>query len=77
MSSLGRRLHCLERGRRECPECGTSASPADYDVEWCDEPGQEPEEPEFCPACGRQTVFVVTWIDVDPDVPGEGSIVNG
>jgi len=65
VSNLGRRLHCLERGRRECPECGSKASPAAYVVEWDDEPGQEPEEPEFCVTCGRQITFIVTWDDIE------------
>lgn len=77
MGSFHRRLSSLERRRGICPECGGGARPAEYVVEWDDEPGQESQEPEYCGMCGRQTTFIVTWLDVAPDVPGEGSIVNG
>lgn len=70
--SLNRRLCRLERIRRGCRVCGCRADGSfeDYDVLWDDggEPPPEDAEPEeFCPACGRQTVFTVTWEDLDDE----------
>lgn len=38
------------------------------EIVW-DHDDQEPEEPEYCPACGRPDTLTVTWPDVD-DRPG-------
>lgn len=72
--SLGRRLRRLEgRSDRKCPECGLSpdAPAEDYEVLWHDAEGADPTPPEFCETCGRQTVFVVGWADLEQTQPGE------
>ncbi len=76
--SLGRRLRCLESVSGACPECGHSPGVVEaYEVVWDDTEEGGEGGPEFCEECGRQTTFVVGWDDLEPDVPGEGSIVNG
>lgn len=62
--SLNRRLCRLERIRRGCPACGQGPGGSfaeGYEVVWDDggEPPPEDAEPEFCPACGRQTSYTV------------------
>ena len=54
-------------GGDECPRCGWGGGddfgPDDtYEVEWVD-PGGPDDREEFCEACGRQLVYVVTWGD--------------
>lgn len=67
--SLSDRLRRLElvRGAR-CPACGLGSSAtgerAGYSVEW-DYENSEPAEPEWCGECGQQTLFVVTWDDIE------------
>ena len=61
------RLARLEaRNSPPCEECGHGpGEPVEgYDVEWTDLKESEPVEPEFCEACGRQLVYVVTWADI-------------
>ena len=64
--SLERRLRKLEvhSGVKPCPECGfvPGALPEEFEVSWPEEP-EYSEGPEFCPECGDQTVYVVTWGD--------------
>lgn len=75
MADLGRRLRLLEAsGGGECPECGfVPGEPVeDLAVTWHDTEEAEPVEPEWCPRCGEQTVYVVTWRDLQPEDPGEG-----
>ena len=60
-----RRLE-MAQGGRECPACGWPlvGFPKDVKVEvtW-EEDDPEPSGPEYCPECGRQLVFTVTWPD--------------
>ena len=53
-------------GGDACPLCGGSGDdfgPDDtYEVEWVD-PGGPGDREEFCEACGRQLVYVITWGD--------------
>jgi hypothetical protein len=67
--SLERRVSRLEEsaGGGKCPRCGwgdgDDLGPDDtYEVEWGDPGGPEDRE-EFCEACGRQLVYVITWGD--------------
>lgn len=67
--SLSDRLRRLElvRGGR-CPACVLDSSAtggrASYSVEW-DFENAESVEPQWCSKCGRQTLFVVTWDDIE------------
>jgi hypothetical protein len=54
-------------GGDECPRCGWGAGddfgPDDtYEVKWVD-PGGPDDREEFCEACSRQLVYVITWGD--------------
>lgn len=57
---LAARVARLEReatGRAgACPECGGPPAPGSYRLAF-DEPGERPQGPERCQACGRQLVF--------------------
>lgn len=76
--SLDRRLRCLESVSGACPECGHSPGVVEaYEVIWDDSEDSGEVEEEYCGACGRQTAFVVTWDDLEPDgtpsgIPGGG-----
>lgn len=77
--NLDRRLCRLEARSSEasgCPECGlpSDGPVGDYEVLWDDAGDADPVEPESCETCGRQTVFVVGWADIEPSeaTPGEG-----
>lgn len=63
--SLSDRLRRLERVRGgRCPACGLGSSlTGDYEVIWDEDP--EPAEPQWCSECGRQTVYIVTWDDLE------------
>jgi hypothetical protein len=66
--SIRRRVEKLkqELGRGQpCPECGhLDGKPAtdtiDFEVVWIYDKTDH-EGPEFCPACGQQLVYVVSW----------------
>ena len=70
VSSLKRRVVALEESAGvggKCPECGWGGGdnfgPDDtYEVQWINPGGPEDRE-EFCGACGRQLVYVITWGD--------------
>jgi hypothetical protein len=66
--SLERRVAALEAAWWRCPECSFDGEwgRLDLEVEWDDseEEGDEPEENEYCPGCGRATVIVVRWVDL-------------
>ncbi len=76
--SLDRRLRRLEvlSGSFACSECGHAEGvPVDYELDWDDpEEGEDPS-PEFCPECGRQTMFVIGWDD--PEEAGRRSRQRG
>ena len=49
----------MEDGRgAPCGECGFGVGPLEYEVLWYDH--DEPAEPKWCGACGREYEFVVT-----------------
>jgi hypothetical protein len=65
LDGRSRRVRRLEDGRgAPCGECGFGVGPLEYEVLWYDH--DEPAEPKWCGACGRQYEFVVTWGDI-PD----------
>jgi hypothetical protein len=66
---IQRRVARLEEsaGSGECSRCGWGGGddfgPNDtYELTWIDPGGAEDRE-EFCEACGRQLVYVLTWGD--------------
>ena len=70
--SLEKRVGRLEDEASEasgepCSECGGPARPGvpvEYEVFWEDMPELSDTDdfgPDFCPECGRQLVFTVTW----------------
>ncbi len=66
--ALQSRVDKLEQrtGARDCPECGGGNPNEPYEVELCwSDDASAPTGPEYCPACGRQLVFTVTWGDDD------------
>jgi predicted RNA-binding Zn-ribbon protein involved in translation (DUF1610 family) len=70
---LNGRLQRLESGLvKPCEECGFDGdlSKAEIVVLWEDLDGEVPEEegPQFCPECGHQWVYDITW----EDLPNEG-----
>ena len=65
MSSVKGRLARLAADNRNkrCAECGHGGDArVEYEVEWVEE-NTSADAPEFCPACGRQLSYVVTWPD--------------
>ena len=66
--SLERRVARLEDaagGGGGCPECGWGGGDDDnytYEITFID-PGGPDDREEFCEACGRQLVYVLTWGD--------------
>ncbi len=57
------RLRRIERklnSRKACPVCGHGYPDRKIKVEWRTY-GDPEREPEYCPACGRQTVIVLRW----------------
>ena len=73
MTSVATKVSRLEEatggtGGDECPECGGGGDdfgPDDtYELVWVDPDGPDGRE-EFCKACGRQLVYVITWEDMD------------
>lgn len=65
-----RRLKRLKKHDEPCPECGSGEAPtnARIVVEWEDVDGEECDPytgPEFCPECGAQLVYEVTWKDLE------------
>ena len=67
---IDKRLRDLETstGGQACEEWGDGGGvPASWEVVWVDP--EEPAEPKWCGACGRQYAFVVTWGDI-PDPRG-------
>ncbi len=66
---LNRRLDKLEGRGESCTVCGWGPHVTFEVVD--DEPDeQEPDEPEYCPACGRPDSLVITWPDQEDT--GEG-----
>jgi hypothetical protein len=64
-TTIKRRVAALEAsvGGGECPECGGSDDDnRPYEVTFID-PGGPDDREEFCEACGRQLVYVLTWGD--------------
>lgn len=66
MSNLSSRLRRLEVIDGGCPTCGSGSAPVEYTVEW-DHEEADNAEPERCPECGAQLVFVVRWGDAPVD----------
>lgn len=69
MRGLDTRLRRLERGDKPCPECGYDGDRSNMEIEvvWEDLDGPDteaPEAPEFCPTCGDQLTYIVTWEDL-------------
>jgi predicted RNA-binding Zn-ribbon protein involved in translation (DUF1610 family) len=72
MASLENRLRRLEGDRKPCGECGWdgSWSNAKVRVVWDDIDGGESleeEGPEYCPECGHQLKYIVTWTDLETE----------
>ncbi|MDQ7014628.1 MAG: hypothetical protein Q9O74_12150 [Planctomycetota bacterium] len=68
--ALARRIARLEKGtRKACPECGSGAERAVFEVKvpvavgsiWNAQEPQDPPEPRRCPRCGRQTEFFIRF----------------
>ena len=69
LSSLKRRVVTLEKAiggdGGECPRCGWGGGDDDhhsYELVFIDPGGPEDRE-EYCEACGRKLVHVLTWGD--------------
>jgi hypothetical protein len=68
MRSIQRRVERLEEAAGagvECPRCGWSAGDGEndtYELIFID-PGSPEDRKEYCEACGRQLVIVLSWGD--------------
>lgn len=72
--SLEGRIERLENSHgRECSECGSNGdlSKVVIEVIWEDLDGEgfDEEGPEYCPKCGQQLTYVVTWMDLEEGEP--------
>jgi hypothetical protein len=67
--SFKSRLHKLEESPGSCPECANTPRPRL--AAYYPEKGEEPPEPESCPACGRDLLIVFRV--VYEDLEGEGA----
>ena len=70
MGSMTRRVDRLEDegGSKPCEECAhgeAAGGPVTYEIEWDDGGDTSADAPEFCPACGRQLSYVITWPDAE------------
>ena len=74
MSGMRRRLERLKESVRPelaadnennpCGACGHGPGVrVEYEVEWVEDTDTVDDAPDFCPACGRQLSYVVTWPD--------------
>lgn len=68
--SLDTRLKRLEDGAEPRAECGWDGdwSSVEIEVVWEDLDGEGSDEedgPEYCPECGQQLVYTVTWKDLE------------
>ena len=64
-TKVGRLLEATGGTGDECPRCGSGGGDDHnhtYEVTWID-PGGPDDREEFCEACGRELVYVLTWGD--------------
>ncbi len=69
MSSVRQRLDKLaaDTVSKPCAECGHGSDVrVEYAVEWVED-GPSADASEFCPTCGRQLAYVITWPDAEAD----------